>query len=212
MKPEATDFGALEQRLLKITLVTGERKIVAIAGPPGSGKTTLSQQLETVLNQKQPNLAAVVQMDGFHFDDGLLKSLGRLQHKGAPDTFDVYGLISLLDRLKRNTEAFVLAPMFDRDLEISRAAAKRVDQKTQLIIVEGLYLLLNANPWSLLKQYFDLSVNMNVTQAELRQRLEQRWQSHGYNEAQIKEKVDGNDMPNARFIIAESRPPDLVFG
>ena len=45
------------------------RSLVALAGPPGSGKSTLATELETALNQEQPEQAMILPMDGFHYDD-----------------------------------------------------------------------------------------------------------------------------------------------
>ena len=38
-------------------------------------------------------------MDGFHLADAQLDRLGRRNHKGAPDTFDVDGYVAALRRL-----------------------------------------------------------------------------------------------------------------
>ena len=49
------------------------RFVVAIAGPPGAGKSTLSAALRDVLPEGS---AEVVAMDGFHFDDRRLGERG----------------------------------------------------------------------------------------------------------------------------------------
>ena len=46
----------------------GKRVIIALAGPPGSGKSTAAQQVVNLLNQDQPEpWAQVLPMDGFHY-------------------------------------------------------------------------------------------------------------------------------------------------
>jgi len=84
--------------------------IVAIAGPPGTGKSTLSEALAARL----PGMAAVLPMDGFHFDDLHLVPAGLRPRKGAPETFDVGGLAHVLRRLRARDEEFVAVPVFDR--------------------------------------------------------------------------------------------------
>ena len=65
--------------------------------------------------------AKVVPMDGFHYDDAVLEARGLRARKGAPDTFDVSGFTHLLNRLR--VEAEVAIPVFDRQMELSRAGA-----------------------------------------------------------------------------------------
>ena len=68
------------------------RVIVAIAGAPGSGKSTMAERLAGKLNGRLPGLAAVLPMDGYHYVDLYLVPAGLRPRKGAPHTFDVGGL------------------------------------------------------------------------------------------------------------------------
>lgn len=49
------------------------RCLVAIAGPPGAGKSTISSALIELLPEGS---AVVVPMDGFHYDDAVLNQRG----------------------------------------------------------------------------------------------------------------------------------------
>ena len=75
------------------------RVVLGITGAPGAGKTTLAERLVEQFGAD----AVVVPMDGFHLHDDELARLERGHAKGAPDTFDVAGYVSLLRRLR--TEA-----------------------------------------------------------------------------------------------------------
>ena len=108
--------------LLEARAAPGARVIVAVAGAPGSGKSTLADKLVGKLNARQPGLAAVLPMDGYHYDDLHLVPAGLRPTKGAPDTFDVGGLYHTLSRLRAADEDFVAVPVFDRSIEIARAA------------------------------------------------------------------------------------------
>ena len=101
-------------------LDASRRVVVAIAGAPGSGKSSLAKRLVSRLNEVAPGRAALLEMDGYHYDDHVLIERGLRACKGSPDTFDVFGLLHMLDRLKHNQEDEIAVPVFDRDLEISR--------------------------------------------------------------------------------------------
>ena len=205
--PPAPALDALVRRLAE----GRGRRLVAIAGPPGSGKSTLAADLEARLNQGAPGRAAVVPMDGFHYDDAVLGALGLGARKGAPETFDAAGLGSILRRLRARDEPWVAVPVFDRALELSRAAARLVAREVEVVLVEGNYLLLDAPPWDALPP-FDHAVRIAVPEAELRRRLRARWRGLGLPEAEIARRVEGNDLPNGRLVESRSRPADLVLG
>ena len=184
------------------------RVIAAIAGAPGSGKSTLAEALVETLNARQPGCAAVLPMDGFHYDDLYLAPAGLRPRKGAPETFDVGGLAHVLKRLRVRDEAFVAVPVFDRSLEIARAGARLIPAEVPIIVAEGNYLLLSRSPWSDLRPLFDVTVMVDVPEAVLRERLTARWQGYGLSEEEIAWKLDGNDLPNGRVIREESAPAE----
>ena len=196
------------QHVLRQPAASG-RVIVALAGPPGSGKSTLSELLAESLNANVPGWAAVLPMDGFHYDDFYLTPEGLRPRKGAPDTFDVGGLQHSLLRLRSRDEDHVAVPIFDRQLEIARAGARLIPKATRVVIVEGNYLLLRREPWSILSPLFDVTVLVETPEDVLRERLSARWQHHKLSRDQISAKLDGNDLQNARLVISESADPDF---
>ena len=181
------------------------RFLAALAGPPGAGKSTLAAELVAALGPG----AKAVPMDGFHYDDAVLIARDARNRKGAPDTFDVAGFRHLLQRLRVEPE--VAIPLFDRDLEISRAGADIVTPADQILIVEGNYLLLNEAPWPDLAPMFDLTIWIDVPESELDRRLLARWAHYGKTPAEARAWIDGNDMPNIRRVVSGSRPADLVI-
>lgn len=189
----------------------GRRLMVAVAGAPGSGKSTLAERLAAAVEARRPGIAAVLPMDGYHYDDAVLASLGRLPRKGAPDTFDVGGLAHMLSRLADNAEETVAVPVFDRAIETSRAGARLIAQSVGIVIAEGNYLLLDRPPWNRLDGLFDVTVMIRTPFDELRRRLEQRWRRFGLPEDEVRRKVDTNDLPNGLAVINESRAPDYFI-
>lgn len=183
------------------------RFVVAIAGPPASGKSTRAESLVKLFPQGN---AAAVSMDGFHYDDALLHRLNLKDRKGAPETFDFGGFFSLLQRLKAG-ETNVAVPVFDRSMELSRNAAVMVGSDVRFIIVEGNYLLLDEAPWRSLEQVFDFAIFVDVARDELERRLVQRWRDHGRDDQEARHWIDSNDLPNIDRVLRSRRKADLVL-
>lgn len=180
------------------------RFIVALAGPPGAGKSTLSQLLADALGD-----AAILQGDGFHYDNAILDALDRRQRKGAPDTFDVAGLESVLRRIRHGED--VVVPVFDRPLDLARAGAARIAGDARFVIVEGNYLTLDAAPWSALRPLFDLKILIDVPRAELEERLTRRWLDLGWSGEKAAHWVASNDMPNVDLVQAQGGSADILW-
>ena len=154
--------------------------------------------------------AALVPMDGFHYDNRVIEARGLGKRKGAPETFDFKGLQAMLGRL-RTGGADIAVPVFDRAADLARASASIVAAQDRIVIVEGNYLLLDEAPWSGLKGVFDLTIFLDVPRGVLAHRLVQRWLDHGLPEAQARERAFSNDMINAERLIAARLEPDIVI-
>lgn len=204
------------------------RRLIALAGPPGAGKSYLAQALVDRLEAAAPGRAALLAMDGFHYDDAVLEALGRRARKGAPDTFDAAGLAAALERLRavrpapipalrvvpasaRDPNAAIAVPVFDRAQELARAGAALIWPEADLIVVEGNYLLQTAAPWDAVAAQFDLRIFIDVPEPVLRARLERRWRDLGLAPAAVAAKVEGNDLPNGRTLRAAAGRADFVL-
>lgn len=197
-------------RLKSIVAERGKaaRSITAIAGPPGAGKSTLADALADALNADETGSAAVFPMDGYHFDDLLLVPRGLRARKGAPETFDIAGFGHMLGRLRENRDREVAVPVFDRSIEIARAGARMIPQTVRHLIVEGNYILLDSGDWRLLHRHYDTTVMIEVGEAELRQRLAERWKD--LDAEAFAFKMDGNDLPNGRLVRTGSIAPEFT--
>lgn len=184
-----------------------DRFLVAIAGPPGAGKSTIAEQLAALLPE---NSAIVVPMDGFHYDNIVLERLGLRHRKGAPETFDLRGFMALLRRIRAG-EPDIAIPVFDRTVELSRAAAALIAADAKFIFAEGNYLLLDEDPWNELAGLFDFTIFLDVPRQELERRLLQRWREHGRSDEDGRNWVATNDMPNVDRVLGRRRPADLVI-
>jgi pantothenate kinase len=184
------------------------RLMVAIAGPPGAGKSTFAEALVRELTASGES-SVVVPMDGFHFDDVILQARGQRSRKGAAFTFDSAGLEVLLQRIRQREED-VAIPIFDRALELSRAGAAIVSAETRFVLVEGNYLLLRDEPWCRLHGLFDFRVFLDVPISELQRRLLLRIQSFGYSAEHAEQWLAGNDLPNIRHVLESSVVADMT--
>ena len=196
-----------QQRIVQL-LNSGERRILGLVGAPGAGKSTLAHALA----QQWPNAIQVVPMDGFHLANIELERLGRKQRKGAPDTFDAFGFIALLKRLRvQNANEVVYAPSYERTLEEGVAGAIDLQPSTPLIVVEGNYLLLSDSPWNQVQALLDETWFVDVPQDLRIGRLTQRHQQFGRDAKDAADWVQHTDEPNARRIEAERAKADVMF-
>lgn len=182
------------------------RRLAAIAGPPGSGKSTLAEAVVSAL-VAAGEAAVLMPMDGFHLDNRLLEPRGLLPRKGAPETFDFGGFAATLARVRR--EPSVILPVFDRTREIAIAGAEEIRPETRIVVAEGNYLLLDEDPWRDLARLWDLSVFLDVDEAELEHRLIDRWLGFGFAAEDARAKALGNDIPNGRRVLGAVVAPDL---
>ena len=184
-----------------------KRYIVAIAGPPGAGKSTFSQALLLMLKEKSIQ-AKIISMDGFHLDNSILADRNLLDRKGAPATFDIAGFIHLMNRLT-NFEDDVVIPEFDRNKDLSIAGSSIISTKDKVLIVEGNYLLIEEEPWTKLKKTWDQTIFINPGIDTLEQRLLNRWLRYGLDTQDAKKRTLSNDLPNARYVLEKSSDSDI---
>ncbi|MFJ3490023.1 nucleoside/nucleotide kinase family protein [Leifsonia aquatica] len=156
------------------------RVILGIAGSPGSGKTTLARAVtERVNGLAGDGVAVHVPMDGFHLANASIDALGRRDRKGAIDTFDAWGYVGLLQRLLAERDHVVFAPAFERSVDEPVAGSIAVGPETRLVVTEGNYLLVDAEPWSGIPSILAESWFVATPAPEREARLVDRHTRHG---------------------------------
>ena len=166
--------------------------LLAVAGIPGSGKSTVSEALCAQI----PG-AVVLPMDGYHIPRAQLDEEG-LRRRGARHTFDHVQFRSDLLRLLETREGHF--PAFDHAEKDPRPNAIWITRSTSLVIVEGLYLLMR--DWKL-EALFDLKVFLDCDLETALDRVAARHLACGLAQTveQARTRVEKNDRLNALDIL-----------
>lgn len=188
----------------------GHRRILGITGPPGSGKSTLSEEIVTALG---PGRGCLVSMDGFHISTPVLESLRRRNKMGAIDTFDDVGYAELIRRLATAgpDDRPIFAPTFRRDIEEPIAAGVRVPSDVPLVVTEGNYLLAPGGAWPTARAHMAEVWFVALPEKVRVERLVARHITHGKSPDAALEWTLGPDQANAELIEPMRDDADLVI-
>ncbi|WP_406074641.1 nucleoside/nucleotide kinase family protein [Micromonospora sp. NBC_01638] len=203
---EALTLAGLADRARALS-VGSDRTLIGIVGPPGAGKSTVAEALVHQLGSD----AVLVPMDGFHLSNEVLESLGRRDRKGAPDTFDADGYVALLRRLREQVDEIVYAPAFRRDIEEPIGSSIPVPRATPIVVTEGNYLLLDTQPWKLIRDLVDSTWYLEVDETVRLERLIARHVAFGKTPDAARAWAEGSDQANAATIAESSRYADLLL-
>ncbi|KAJ5280706.1 hypothetical protein N7478_006078 [Penicillium angulare] len=209
----------------------GVRYLVAIAGIPGSGKTTTAEAIVQHLNSDSQCRAALLSMDGFHLPraalDQMPNSTEAYTRRGAPWTFDVKRFVDFIHQLRIWADKMPLAPLstgswpskdviraptFDHETKDPVEGGVSITPDTSIIIIEGNYLLLDEPGWRDLASLVDYRVFMDTDLQEARERIAKRHVKAGI-ETTLEDgyrRVDSNDYLNGVSIQKSLLMPDMV--
>jgi pantothenate kinase len=203
------------QRLLSLLGADGPRRMIALAGLPGAGKSTLAARLAAEVNaQAGPGAMAVLGMDGFHLSRAALERLpdpdAALARRGAPWTFDPDALAQRLHDVRAGAgRAAVSWPGFDHGVGDPVEGAELVPPAARLVLVEGLYLLYTGDGWEAVRGAFEelwyLDTPLELAMDRLARRHRTAW---GMSREAAEARIAANDRLNAEIVRATRADAD----
>lgn len=203
------------QRLVSLLHTDTPRRLIALAGLPGAGKSTLTAHLAAAVNaQAGEDAMQTLGMDGFHLT---LAQLRRMPHpeeaiarRGAPWTFDPEALAQRLRDLRAGAgQTSVPWPDFQHELGDPVEDVHSVPASVRLVLVEGLYLLYQENGWDAVGSMFEerwyLDTPLELAIGRLTQRHMTVW---GLSRQQAEGRIATNDRHNAEIVLSTRSQAD----
>jgi pantothenate kinase len=189
-----------------------QRLLIGIAGPPGGGKSTVTEALRDAINARVGGpVAAIVPMDGFHLYNDVLVERGIRDRKGAPDTFDSQAFVDLLVRVKGG-EAPLPVPIFSHNQGNPVPGGIVLKAENRIALVEGNYLYLKSGAWRGVAPLLDRRLFLAVDREECRRRLVPRHIASGKTEEHARRHVETVDLKNYDLIYADlDRTENIVY-
>ncbi len=217
-RAEIEEFYAPLARLVLALPRSGERAIVAVAGPPGVGKSAFSATLAAVLNVLAGReAAATVGMDAWHLPNAYLDShyterdgqpVLMRSVKGSPETYDHAGIQAFLEAA--HAQPSVAYPAYSRELHDPVPDAGRLTAGQHIVILEGNYFLLDEPPWRDFQRYFDLTIFLTGQVPDLFAGLHARHVRGGKDPDFAARYMARVDIPNSYYVLEHSLPADVM--
>jgi pantothenate kinase len=153
-------------------------------------------------------------MDGFHLrQESLLthtveldgEEIPMARIKGAPITVDLQALRTKIEEAAQGQ--ICKWPHYDRQLHDPMDDAITID--ADIVLLEGNYLLLDADGWCDLSRYADYTISLTADEEMLRSRLIRRKMKTGMTQEDAKRFVESSDMRNVRLCLDKTMKADL---
>ncbi|GKY90773.1 hypothetical protein MPSEU_000050100 [Mayamaea pseudoterrestris] len=197
---------------------------VGVAGGPGSGKTTICENVVREIHQKRSEISTiVVPMDGFHYHTDELKEIAKktdttfdklMLQRGSSSTYNAQACVNAYQKVRRDGHASL--PIYDRSISNPVPNGVKIETSTSIIFFEGNYLLaFDEAEWAPLKRVFDDTwfiecANQDEQKSRLIGRHLRNWTQQkidlwGAGEEGAKHKVEALDWRNVVWITERSR-------
>jgi pantothenate kinase len=208
MAIELSSIDEALSRIKDLALKHSGRFIIGIVGKPGAGKSTLTSHL---IEHLPKDSVSLVPMDGYHLSNLQLKNLGLSDRKGAFNTFDSNGYVSLLKRINTETGHDIYFPVFHREIEESYAADGVVLANTKIVLTEGNYLLFDKAGWEKVAAELTEIWYININDGVRIDRLVKRHEFYGKDKDSALNWATGTDEINAKIVESTAAKADVII-
>ena len=208
MAIELSSIDEALSRIKDLALKHSGRFIIGIVGKPGAGKSTLTSHL---IEHLPKDSVSLVPMDGYHLSNLQLKNLGLSDRKGAFNTFDSNGYVSLLKRINTETDHDIYFPVFHREIEESYAADGVVLANTKIVLTEGNYLLFDKAGWEKVAAELTEIWYININDDVRIDRLVKRHEFYGKDKDSALNWATGTDEINAKIVESTAVKADVII-
>lgn len=210
--------------------VAPARTLVALAGAPGSGKSTVARCAQQLLNEcarldaseaaHADSFCQVIPMDGFHLYRAQLDALPNASEaharRGAPFTFDAARFVRCVRALRAEPRREHRWPAFEHSVGDPVEEAIVVAPAHRIVLLEGNYVLLPESPWKEIATLVDRAVFLACDdEGQLLERLASRHQrALALTRREARRHAADNDLVNARRVNSNAcrARADVVIG
>ncbi|CAJ2509381.1 Uu.00g144070.m01.CDS01 [Anthostomella pinea] len=155
-----------------------KRCLVALAGGPGSGKSTIAEAVADKVSQQHVKCQAI-SIEGFMKPKSAL-SEEQLKKRGAIDTFDGEAVVNMFRTLRARGPGHELrVPVFDEEKSDPVPEGQLIEADTEAVIFEGIYMLADREPWRRIEELVDEKWFIHVRPELCRERVTERRTSKG---------------------------------
>jgi pantothenate kinase-related protein Tda10 len=188
---------------LTIVLRKLDPPVVGIAGPPGSGKTTLARAVVAALGPRAMQLS----MDDFYLSRAEREEKG-LRFRGGPGSHDLTALVDVLDRVREGRVPITI-PRYDT-LADDCGTPETIDHVPRPLLLDGYFLGYAGEGYSAVVERLDLLVFLDMDMDTAKRRRFGREQSlrdegGGLSESDMRSFWDDVLAPGIASLVPPAR-------